>query len=238
MTTRILSLAILVSLSPVARSGDTPSIPPIAMPDTVYRTLRKGLDSMPKQSTEQRAANVAALNRLREIGWPDLSKPERVHLFDAKEPKRFVNAWRQQNNNEVIYLLDDFKERRQPPADFSRIVVYSYADELAEIVAYLKERGDDRRRPWNFTHLFGEGLPYHGGVYLIHQAYAAASLGKHQEAAFLSGLRTRKSAGRINPCTGWAHSSAIDQRTHPDRPTGAFFDRSTGDRIRRCTCLA
>ncbi len=164
-------------------------IPRTEMPDKVYRILREAVDKFqPADGSRQdwRERNLKALENLRSIPWPNFSKLERVRLYDAKSPTQFLNAWRLAGEGrELVLLSPDFTERKISRGIFSKVEASDYADELPKLIKFLKERDPGSKRPWDFTFVqdFGAGgLPFYGGVFLLHHAYAAAFLGKNEEA--------------------------------------------------------
>ncbi|MHC4503128.1 MAG: hypothetical protein ACYTFI_07475, partial [Planctomycetota bacterium] len=188
------SLLALLAFGAAGRAfAGADEVPRIPMPEEAYRALSRALGSYPfgkHRRDDWLKQNREALEHLRAVPWPDLSKLERVRLTYQKEEKgkkqeKTVNMWRLPGEgDETVLLMPDFTERRVKRDSFTKMEVVDYGDELAELVKYLEERDPDSRRPWDFTYIwdFGSaGLPFNGGVFQIHHAYGAAIFGKQEE---------------------------------------------------------
>ena len=192
MTRQIVNALLLMGLlgaqRVIAEEADD-DIPRIEMPEQVYKTLRDALESFPYPESRKASAikvNGDALDHLRKVRWPDLSKLERVHLFDLKNPERFFNAWLVPGGgDELVVLMPDFTTRRMPRSAFSRIEAIKYAEELDELVRIVRGRNSGTGKGWEssiFSDYNGGGPPYQAGIY---HACAAAFLGKESEAKAL-----------------------------------------------------
>ena len=179
-------------LSPAATQESKDSIPKVTMPEKAYTTLRQALESYPfspRGEKEFLPRNLAALEMLRGLSYPDLSKLEWMRLYSLKDNKRFADAWGMPvKDDEIVLVLADFSERRVKRSAFSKIETADYRKEVAELIEYLKKRDPESRRPWDFTvinDVVGGGMPFGGGVFLINHAYSTAQFGMEKEAAFL-----------------------------------------------------
>ncbi len=164
------------------------AIPRTRISDSAYETLRLALESCPFHVERRPIAlkrNGDALQHLRDVPWPDLSKLERVHLYDLKDEKRFFNAWRLPGDREEMVIVTRwFRVEQVAKSNFSKVEVFDYAEELKELMRLARAAeahekgvfstiaGDDSGRPW----------PLMGGIY---HACAAAMLGKHEAAKVL-----------------------------------------------------
>jgi hypothetical protein len=184
----VLILALGWGFASAARAAD--GVPRAEMPERVYTLLRGAIESFTQregQEKDWRQRNLQSLEHLRAIAWPDLSKLERVRLFSAKDPAKYAQVWRLagEEGDQLTLLMPDLTERKLPRTTFSKVEAVDYGGELKALVKLLKARDSESKRPWDFTYIqdFGAGgLPYHGGVFLLHHAYAAAFFGKADEA--------------------------------------------------------
>ncbi len=159
-------------------------IPCEKMPERVYKTLVDALESLPIDSNNRAYAlqtALPALERLRELPWPNLSKLERVRLQYAKFNGQVRNAWRVPGEEaEMLLLMPNFSFFRKPRIDFSRIEITNYADELEEFLQWIQDRTspNDLKRDSTAISDFGR---YPRFMALYH-AYAAAYFGNDAEA--------------------------------------------------------
>ena len=166
-----------------------PAIPRIPMPQQVYELLGDAIhcyDWKKHGREEYQKENLAALGHLRTVPWPDFGKLEWIHVCRSGDKERRLRFWHLPvKGDSLVLLLPNFTERRVPRGAFSEIEVADYAVDLSELVKYVQGRDPEKKRPWDFTFIRDRGtsgLPYYGGVFLLHHAYAAAYLGRSDEA--------------------------------------------------------
>jgi len=162
------------------------------MPEEAYRILLEAVEAFPKgdlRQTDWLERNTTALGYMRKLPWPDLRQAKLARLHSRKEPDKYTTAWYVPSGDDAMtVLLPNFTEAQIAKDKVIRIEPRDFAKELAALVEYLDKRDPEARRPWDFTFIqdFGAaGLPHHGGVFLLHNAYAAAYFGRSKEATRL-----------------------------------------------------
>ena len=192
LTQMLAILLVLVVRVARAEGGTSPAFPRCEMPGEAYRILLEAVKVFPKddlRQTDWLERNTTALGRMRKLPWPDLRQAKLARLHSQKEPDKYTTAWYVPSGDDALtVLLPNFTEAQIAKDKVTRIEPRDFAEELAALVEYLDKRDPEARRPWDFTliHDFGAaGLPHHGGVFLLHNAYAAAYFGKSKEATRL-----------------------------------------------------
>jgi hypothetical protein len=185
----LLSVLLWLLSAPGATAGeDEPRIPRGTMPEAAYSLLREvaGSFDYPKGRSEWRERNLAALDQLRRVPLPQFDELQRLRVKLKTAAQSPASVWGQRiDARKLLLLLPDFTERSVQSEAFETVEEVSYEDELEALGAWLKNRDPADRRPWDFTYfvdLGANGLPYHGGVFVLHHAFAAAILG-HEETA-------------------------------------------------------
>jgi hypothetical protein len=160
-------------------------LPRRTMSDAMYTTLRQAIESSPITDGRKKV-NLNALDHLRGVRWPDLSKLERVHLYSPENKDRFVNMWRSPGDrDEMLVLTPEYRVSRLPKNRFSKIEVFEYEEELRELLRLARAADAEKKGETSLVaadFMDGKPWPHWGGVY---HACAAALLGNHEVATVL-----------------------------------------------------
>jgi len=188
----VLSVLLWTLLTLGAAAGeDDPHIPRGTMSEEAYGLLRETAASFdyPKGRSKWRERNLAALDQLRRVPLPRFDQFERLRLTLKKAAQKPASVWGQRiGADRLLLLLPDFTERLVQTEAFETVESVSYKDQLEALSAWLKRRDPADQRPWDFTYFADLGVygpPYHGGVYVLQHAFAAAMLGRKEAATTL-----------------------------------------------------
>ncbi|MFO8012959.1 MAG: hypothetical protein R6X20_06595 [Phycisphaerae bacterium] len=169
------------------------------MPERVQKIFRRAIETYPydgRRKAEERARNLEALDQIREGPWPDLGRLKRVRLHfhsDLYERDFTATAWRVHaaegaETDGLLLVAPDLTARPFPAGAFTRVEPVDYAEELATLVRVLEKPESERPDEWDLVLLPGGGghaMRFHSTILLLHHAYAAAWLGREDEAGRL-----------------------------------------------------
>jgi hypothetical protein len=137
---------------------------------------------------------------------PDFRKLERVRYYDMPRSKEaYRNVWRAPLTGPDLVLLEwPWEEVRLPPPDtkWPRMEPIAYTDELAEFIRFLPVRAAARTGEWPYKLLCRQDSMV--GIVSFRDAYAAAVLGKADEARLLMRAALQQDGGDVKAAYDFA----------------------------------
>ncbi len=191
-----LIIAAVAGSQSIGADSEVYDIPRGPMPDGVYRILRRAVQTSP-QPEHVRRWDLEGLERLRAVPWPDFSELERVRIVSSlpdeiessKGVKGFRNTWLVPGSGDELIFVDHyFNVYAQRPEYPFRVEALEYADELKQILRYIREDDPFGEKLAEFSLLDAGGYRlqfHHENVPLLHHALGAAYAGEEEMARAL-----------------------------------------------------
>lgn len=184
--------AVLCSLMLIRHLEGAVAFPQTVMPESVYKLFLNAINRHPQDMEKDKRF----LNYLKGKPWPDISKLRSAALYnddfwERKGDKEIhgcaCDVWFLPSNDQTWTILrPDFTVISQSKNGF-RLVPIDPSPALTMLTAADQTRttASNAYEAWKFMTIHDDcfcGFPYRPGVYLVNQAYVAASLGKEKEA--------------------------------------------------------
>ena len=184
--------AIYASAAPPA-AAPAATMPTATMPDSVYKTLKAAVEAHEfSRDAGNRAANLRALEGLRQASWPDYSKLRLVRVYAADNTPAGLAWCVSLTPTEMTYVADERTLATLDRSKAGKIEDADYGGALEALVRYLKSTQMEDWQPAVFGLIRDDGAHGLAGVTSQDHAIAAAWRGWNDRAAAIVDLNLRR----------------------------------------------